>query len=61
VLAMAIAGSWKRCLKRRSYYGIRWFELPVALAVAVSAHAMELPGILLALHGGRIERVGAYR
>jgi hypothetical protein len=61
VLAMAIAGSWKRCLKRGSYYGIRWFELPVALAVAVSAHAMELPGIMLALRGDRIETVGAYR
>ena len=61
VLAMAIAGTWKRCLKRASYYGIRWFELPAALVVAVSAHMMEIPGILLALRGGRIEKVGSYR
>jgi hypothetical protein len=61
VVAMAIAGSWKRCLKHGSHYGIRWFEVPAVLAVAVAAHAMEVPGILLALRGGWINPVGAYR
>jgi hypothetical protein len=61
VVAMAIVGSWKRCLKYASHYGIRWFELPAALAVAVAAHAMEVPGILLALRGGWIGTAGAYR
>ncbi len=61
VMAMAIAGSWKRCLKHASSYGIRWYELPAALAVAAWAHALEIPGILLALRGGRIEATGSYR
>jgi hypothetical protein len=61
VMAMAIAGSWKRCLKYGSHYGIRWFEVPLALAVAVPAHALEVPGILLALRGGWIGTVGTYR
>lgn len=61
VVAMAIAGSWKRCLRYASHYGIRWFELPVALAVAVPAHVLEVPGILLALRGGWVGAVGSYR
>ena len=61
VMAMAIAGSWKRCLKYASHYGIRWFEVPLALAVAVPAHALEVPGILLALRGGWIGTAGTYR
>ena len=60
VLAMSIAGTWKQCLKHASLYGIRWFEVPVALAVAIPAHAMEMPGIIAALHGGQL-RTGAYR
>lgn len=52
VLAMSIAGSWKRCLRQASSYGIRWFEVPAALAVAVPAHILEIPGILLAFRGG---------
>jgi cellulose synthase/poly-beta-1,6-N-acetylglucosamine synthase-like glycosyltransferase len=61
VLAMSIAGTWKRCLRHASHYGLRWFEVPVALAAAVPAHVLEVPGILLALRGGNIEAAGAYR
>ena len=61
VVAMTTAGSWKRCLRYASYYEIRWFEVPAALAVAVAAHAMEVPGILLALRGGSLGTAGAYR
>jgi hypothetical protein len=61
VLAMAVAGTWKRSLRHASHYGLRWFEVPVALAAAVPTHALELPGILLALRGGSIEAVGTYR
>ena len=61
VLAMSIAGTWKRCLRHASNYGIRWFEVPTALAVAIPTHALETPGILLALRGGRIGTGGAYR
>jgi glycosyltransferase involved in cell wall biosynthesis len=61
VLAMSIAGTWKRCLRHASNYGIRWFEIPAALVVAIPTHAMEIPGILLALRGGWIGTGGAYR
>ena len=61
IVAMATAGTWKRCLKHRSRYGVRWYEVPAALAVAVSAHAMEIPGILLALRGGQLDAAGSYR
>ena len=61
VLAMSIAGTWKRCLRHASNYGLRWFEVPTALAVAIPTHALETPGILLALRGGRIGPGGAYR
>ena len=61
ILAMSIAGTWKRCLGHASHYGIRWFEVPAALAVAVPTHALEIPGILLALRGGWIGTAGAYR
>lgn len=61
VVAMSIAGTWKKCLQCASDYGIKWFELPVALAVAIPTHAMEVPGILLALRGGRLPSHDAYR
>lgn len=61
VVAMSMAGTWKRCLRHASHYGLRWFEMPVVLAAAVPTHALELPGILLALRGGNIEAAGSYR
>jgi glycosyltransferase involved in cell wall biosynthesis len=61
ILAMSIAGTWKRCLRHASHYGIRWFEVPAALAVAIPTHALEIPGILLALRGGWIGTASAYR
>ena len=61
VIAMSIAGTWKRCLKRASNYGLRWFEVPVALAVAIPTHVMEVPGILRALRGASLGAGGPYR
>jgi glycosyltransferase involved in cell wall biosynthesis len=61
VVAMSIAGTWKRCLRHASHYGIRWFEVPAALAAAVPTHVLEVPGILLALRGGKSETIGSYR
>ena len=59
ILAMSVLGSWKRCLRQASWYGIRWFEVPAALAVSVLAHLLEIPGILLAFRGGQM--AGDYR
>jgi hypothetical protein len=61
VVAMSIAGSWRRCLRLAPQYGVRWFELPLAMAVAVRAHLMEIPGMRLALRGGWIGAGDAYR
>ncbi len=61
IVAMSIAGTWKRCLRHAPRYGVRWFEVPAALAIAVAVHTMEVPGILLALRGGWIEMAGSYR
>lgn len=54
ILAMALAGSWKRCLTRASSYGIAWWQVPAAVAVAVPVHLFEVPGILRALRGGKM-------
>ncbi len=54
MVAMSIVDSWRRCFRLGAHYGVRWFELPVALAVAVRLHLMDIPGMRLALHGGRI-------
>lgn len=54
ILAMAVAGSWKNCLRRARGYGVRWWQVPLAMAVAVPVHAMEMPGVLLALRGRRL-------
>jgi hypothetical protein len=61
VVGMSIANSWRRCIKLASQYGLRWFEVPIACAIAVRAHAMEVPGMLLALRGGWIGGGDAYR
>jgi Glycosyl transferase family 2 len=61
ILGMSTLGSWRRCVKLRSGYGLRWFEVPIACALAVRAHALEVPGILLALRGEGIRAGDAYR
>jgi hypothetical protein len=61
ILGMSIIGSWQRCIKLASGYGVRWFEVPIACALAVRAHAMEIPGILLAMRGEGIGAGNAYR
>lgn len=54
IFAMAVAGSWKNCLKHPSGYGVRWWEVPIAMAIAIPVHALELPGVYLALRGGTL-------
>ena len=61
VVAMSLLGTWKKCLRRASDYGVQWFEVPVALALAIPTHALEIPGILLALRGHRLPSYDVYR
>lgn len=54
IYGMSVAGSLKRCLKHRRSYGVRWFELPAAAAVALAVHGMEMPGLVVAMRDGEI-------
>jgi hypothetical protein len=46
VLAARIADSWRDCLRARHHYGIRPLELPLAFALAVAVHLMEIGGMI---------------
>lgn len=46
----------RRCCLWHRYYGVRWYEIPVALVLALATHLMEVPGIIQALRG---QAVGA--
>jgi hypothetical protein len=41
--------SWSRLLRFHRVYGLAWFELPAAFAVAVLASLMQIPGMWSAL------------
>lgn len=61
-IAMSIAADVRRSIRLGSQYGVKWFQIPLVWVCAVRAHLMEIPGILLALRGGRIgESDGGYR
>ncbi len=61
IFAMSIAGTWKNCLKKASAYGVRWFEVPIAMLVAIRVHFQELSGVMLALRNGELSGDGAFR
>jgi hypothetical protein len=46
-----------RCAR---FYGVRWYEIPMALVLAVWTHVMEIPGMRLAYRGEAIQE-SAYR
>jgi hypothetical protein len=43
---------WWNCLRNGRYYGLSWYHQPVALALAVVVHMLEISGMKLALNGG---------
>ena len=49
ILAMSVAGTWKNCLKRWRNYRLAWYEVPLAMALAIPVHAFELPGVITAM------------
>ncbi|MBC7790338.1 MAG: glycosyltransferase [Anaerolineae bacterium] len=52
--------SWADCLRCARHYGVRWYELPFALALAVVVNLMEISGMVRAFRGSELERT-AYR
>lgn len=53
VLGARIAESWMTCVRAGRFYGLRRLELPIAFAVAVFVHLLEIGGMREALAEGR--------
>jgi glycosyltransferase involved in cell wall biosynthesis len=53
----ALHGCW-HCLRRRRAYGVAWYELPAAFALAAVTSMMELPGMLRAVRGQPLGKSG---
>lgn len=51
IFAGKLFNAWRDCLRCASAYGVRWFEVPVALTAAVAVQAMEVPGMIAAYRG----------
>ena len=51
IIGWKIFSSWKDCIRCGRDYGIRWYELPVALAGSVGVNLLEVPGMLAAFRG----------
>jgi cellulose synthase/poly-beta-1,6-N-acetylglucosamine synthase-like glycosyltransferase len=52
--------SWGSLLRLHDAYDVPWSAVPKGMALAAYLHWLEIPGLKLALAGGRIERT-AYR
>jgi hypothetical protein len=52
--------SWRDCVRCAHHYRVRWYELPVAMALSVVLHLMEIPGMIRAFRGQSITGT-AYR
>lgn len=53
VLGARIAESWMTCVRAGRFYGLRAFEMPIAFAVAIFVHLLEIGGMREALAEGR--------
>lgn len=60
MVAAKTLDNWADCLRCAHHYGVRWYELPVAMALSVVLHLMEIPGMIRAFRGGPLTRT-AYR
>ena len=45
------ADSWWNCVRVGPRYGVAWYQVPLALGVAVLVHLLEVPGMLRAFRG----------
>jgi hypothetical protein len=53
---LRVLTSWRRCLRHRLAYGLGWPELPVTMILAILTHALEIPGMIMAIRGRPIPR-----
>jgi len=59
VVAARTLDSWWDCLRVGRYHGVRWYELPAAMATAVAVHLMEIDGMRSAFAEARSTTAGA--
>jgi hypothetical protein len=45
IVAARTVQSWQDCVRAGRHFGLRWFELPAAFAVAVAVHLLEVGGM----------------
>ncbi len=60
IVAGKLLNTWSDCARCARAYGVRWHELPLALAAAVAVQIMEVPG-MIAAYRGRSIGASAYR
>ena len=60
IVAGKTLDSVRDCLRCYRQYNVKTYELPLALALTVVTHALEIPGMLAAYRGQSIA-VTAYR
>jgi hypothetical protein len=51
IFAGSLLQSWWKSLLFYHAYGIRWYQLPVLIFLAVVIHGLEIPGIIRAVKG----------
>ena len=55
ILAGRTLDSWKDCVRAGRHYGLRWYELPAAFALAVVVHVLEIGGMAAAFRDERAD------
>lgn len=46
-----LSQQWNKCLRTAAHFDVRWFEVPISMALAVWTTTLELPGAVRALRG----------
>ena len=60
IVAGKILDSVRDCLRCFRHYNVKWYELPLALALTVVTHLLEIPGMLAAYRNQTLKAT-AYR
>ena len=55
IVAGKVLTSWSDCIRCGAHYGLRFVELPIAMAASVGLHALEIPGMLCAYRGNKLD------